>query len=151
MFKNILREKAFIDRELELYRKERLLAIDREIEDYRSTSNQNVQDIARRCKEELAQYEHEFHSTKERRGIELALLQGKYDALVECVKAREEVVAADNNLLKSKDEEIARLNAIVASLIENLPKTVIQSKKIITRLTVIIRNCDNIGFNKERL
>lgn len=122
----LFKKKKLIDRELEVYKAERLVAINKQIEDYRSQRQTEVSELGKQCHEQIAQYEHEFHSTKEARGIELAKLQAKIEALNEVVQARNEVIQADNNLLKSKDAEIERLNNIVELLIKNQPDTIVQ-------------------------
>lgn len=129
MFKNIRKEKELIDREVQLYKKEKFLEVDKAVEDYRSKRHQEIQDLAKRCHEELGQYEHDYHYEKEQKGIELAKLQSKCEALAETVKAREEVIAADNNLLKAKTAEIERLNEIVKLMINKQPSTTIQQMK----------------------
>jgi len=129
MFKNIRKERELINREVELYRKEQFLEIDKEIEKYRADRNHEVQKMGRLCMKQLGEYKHEFHSTKEAKGIELAKLQAKCEAMKETVKAREEVIAADNNYLEAKKAEITRLNKIINLLIENQPETTIQQLK----------------------
>jgi len=122
MFTNIRKQKELIDREVELYKKEKLLAIDKTVDDYRFKRQSEMQDLAKRCHEQLGEYEHDFHSTKEAKGIELAKLEAKNEALAEVVKVRAEVIKADQNLLNSKDTEIKRLNEIVTLLIKEQPK-----------------------------
>ena len=122
MFTNIRKQKDLVDRDVKLYKEEKFLEIDKLIEDYRFDRQSEIQDIAKRCLEELAQYEHTYHYTKEQKGIELAKLEAKIEALTEVVKAREEVINADNNLLQSKNDEIKRLNEIVTLLIKEQPK-----------------------------
>lgn len=121
MFKSIQQRKELIDKELELYRNNKLLDIDIEVENYRSKTQKMVHDLAVKCKNQLADYEHEFHHAKEVKGIELARLDSKIEALRETVKAREEVIAADNNLLKAKMTEIDRLNEIIKLMISKMP------------------------------
>lgn len=131
MFRNIIKQKELIDREIELYKAERILAVDKAVEDYRAIRQKEVQNLAKECLEQLGEYEHTFHNTKEQKGIELAKLQSRIDGLTEVIKAREEVVRADNNLLQSKDAEIKRLDDIVNLLIKEQPKhtTTIQQLK----------------------
>lgn len=129
MFRNLKKEKELINRELELYKNEKILEVDKVIEDYRSKRQVEMVNMAKRCHEELGNYEHDYHYTKEMKGIELAKLESKCEALVEVVKAREEVIAADNNLLNTKTKEIERLNDIIKLLIEKQPTTTIQQIK----------------------
>lgn len=123
------KNEELIDRELEIYKKEKLLAIDIDIEAYRNRRQTEVQDLAKRCHEELGVYEHTYHSAKETKGIEIAKLEAKKEALEEVVKSREEVVKADDNLLKSKDAEIKRLSDIVNLLISKQPSTIVHQGK----------------------
>lgn len=131
MFTNIRKQKELIDREVELYKKEKLLSVDKTIEDYRFKRQSEIQDLAKRCQEELGEYEHTYHYAKEQKGIELAKLEAKAEALSQVVNARGEVIKADQNLLDSKDAEIKRLNEIVTLLIKEQPKhtTTIQQLK----------------------
>lgn len=131
MFTSIKKRKELIDREVELYKKEKFLETDKAIEDYRAGKNRQIEDLAKRCQEDTATYEHVFHSTMEVRGVEIAKLEAKNEALAVVVKAREEVIKADNNLLQSKETEITRLNSIVTALIKEMPKhtTIIQPPK----------------------
>jgi hypothetical protein len=128
MFINIRKRKELIDREIELYKKEQFLLVDKAIEEYRLKSQAEIQrmdkqcqDMATRCAVELGQYEHTFHSTKELKGIEIAKLEAKEEALQLVVKARQEVISADQNLLDSKNAEIKRLNEIITMLIKEQP------------------------------
>lgn len=74
MFTNIKKEKELIDREIELYKKEKLFAVDKVIEDYRFERQSEIQNLAKRCQEELGEYEHTYHYAKEQKGIEIAKL-----------------------------------------------------------------------------
>jgi hypothetical protein len=130
MFNRLFKRLELLDREMELFKKERQLAVDIEIEAYRAKRQKEVEVIAQASLEQLAKYEHEFHQTKETRGIELAKLESKIEALKLSVAAREEVVAADNNLLKAKNNEIERLNTLLTTLINKQPATIqIQNSK----------------------
>lgn len=117
MFKNIIKKKELINREVEIYKKEQFFAIDKAIENYRSERQNEIYELAKQGYEELGKYEHTYHYSKEQKGIELARLQSKNEALAEVVKSREEVIKSDQNLLDSKNSEIKRLNDIVNLLI----------------------------------
>lgn len=131
MFRNIEKEKSLIDREIALYKKEKLLAIDREIENYRASRQAEVDELGKQCSAQIGQYEHKFHYTKETRGVVLAKLEAKIEIYDLAVKAREEVVKADQNLIDSKNAEIKRLNEIITLLISKQPQhtTTIQQLK----------------------
>jgi len=117
MFKNIIKQKELIDREIELYKKEQFLKVDKEIEDYRSSRQFEIQNLAKTCNEDIAKYEHTFHYAKEQKGIELAKLQSKNEALADVIKARQEVISADQNLCDRMDKEVKRLNDIITLLV----------------------------------
>jgi len=122
MFRNTKKEKELIDREIAVYRDERMLAVNTEIDAYLLKRQLEIIDLEKRCSIQLGEYEHDFHKTKEVKGIELAKLEAKVETMVDVVAARQEVIKADNNLLKSKDKEIERLNDIVTLLIKEQPK-----------------------------
>lgn len=117
------------NREVELYKKEKFLEIDKQIEDYRSKRQSEMTDMAKKCHEQLGTYEHDFHQTKETRGIELAKLEAKIEALNEVLKARQETIAADQNLHNIRKLEIDRLNAIILQLINKQPNVTVQQMK----------------------
>ena len=110
-----------IAKELDLYRQEEKLKIDLEILEYKKSSV----NMAKTCHDEMAEYEHEYHSTKEKRGIELEQLRVELVKVEAETKAKSEMLKNDEvafeRIIKEKDAEIQRLSDIVDSLIENLP------------------------------
>ena len=125
MFRNLRKERELIDRELAIYREEARLKIEQEILKYKETLNE----MAKKCHDELAEYEHTYHSEKEERGIEL----GKLKAQINEFKERKELLGEQQNiilesaksyqaLLESKDAEIERLNDRLEQMIENIPE-----------------------------
>jgi hypothetical protein len=102
-------EKELFDRELELYRREKYQKLNEEIENQKLERLKEVAKLEIACHRQLAQYEHEFHSTKEERGIELAKLEAK----VEYLKENNE---AYQTLLANKENEINRLVSVINSL-----------------------------------
>lgn len=83
MFENTKKRKELIDREVKLYKNERYLEVDKSVESYRSQRQREIQELAVQCAKQIGEYEHDFHSTKERLGIELAQLEAKNVALIE--------------------------------------------------------------------
>lgn len=126
---NILKRKQLIDREVELYKKEKFLEIDRLIEDYRSAQQKKSQNMAQQCAEELGDYEHKYHHTKEVKGIELAKLEAKIEALSQVLVAKAETIKADQNLHDARKAEIDRLNKIIHDLINKQPNVTVQQMK----------------------
>ena len=102
-------EKQLFDRELELYRREKYQKLNEEIENQKLKRLKEVAQLEIECHRQLAQYEHEFHSTKEINGIELAKLEAK----VEYLKENNE---AYQTLLANKENEINRLVSVINSL-----------------------------------
>lgn len=122
MFRNLRKEKELVDREVQLYKREKFLEIEKAIEEYRAVKNRESENIAQRCAEDMGKYEHEFHHTKEVRGIEIAKLEAKKETLTE-------VIDANKKLMDAKDAEIKRLSDTVNLLINKQPSTVIQQMK----------------------
>ena len=102
-------EKQLFDRELELYRKEKYQKLNEDIENAKLKRLKEVAEMEIACHNQLAQYEHTFHSTKENLGIELAKLEAKVEYLRENNEAYSTIVA-------NKDIEINRLVSVINSL-----------------------------------
>src|SRR5258706_6917842 len=67
----LFKRKELIDREVDLYKREKFFEIDKQLEDYLLKRQSEMVDMAKKCHEQLGVYEHNFHQTKEIRGIEL--------------------------------------------------------------------------------
>ena len=104
-------EKQLFDRELELYRKEKYQKLNEEIENEKLKRLKEVANIEIQCHKQLAEYEHEFHSTKEQRGIELAKLEAKAETLREVLNNN-----SSTAIIEAKDAEINRLVNVINSL-----------------------------------
>ena len=104
-------EKQLFDRELELYRKEKYQKLNEEIENEKLKRLKEVANIEIQCHRQLAEYEHEFHSTKEQRGIELAKLEAKAETLREAINNN-----SSTAIIAAKDSEINRLVNVINSL-----------------------------------
>jgi hypothetical protein len=102
-------EKRIIDREIELYRREKHNQVDNEIETHKVKRLKEVVEMEKQCHIQLAEYEHEFHSTKEERGIELAKIEAKIEVL-------NSIEPTFIDIIDNKDKEIERLVAIINSL-----------------------------------
>jgi hypothetical protein len=108
-------EKSIIDREIELYRREKLNQVNNEIETHKVKRLNEVVEMEKQCHIQLAEYEHEFHSTKEERGIELAKIEAKIEAL-------NTIEPTLVDIIENKDKEIERLVNIINSLTGNKTK-----------------------------
>jgi len=126
-FRNIAKEKEFIDREIELYKKEKTLEADKELENNRIRLRYEIVQLETSCARDTAKFEHSFHSTKEKKEAELAGLTARLEATTELISCRREIAMADENLIKEQKAEIIRLNNIIELLIKNQPKTSIQN------------------------
>jgi hypothetical protein len=102
-------EKQLFDRELELYRREKYQKLNEEIENSKLKRLKEVAQLEIECHRQLAQYEHEFHSTKEINGIELAKLEAKVEYLKENNEAYQTIIS-------NKENEINRLVSVINSL-----------------------------------
>ena len=102
-------EKQLFDRELELYRREKYQKLNEEIENQKLKRLKEVAQLEIECHRQLAQYEHEFHSTKEINGIELAKLEAKVEYLKENNEAYQTIIS-------NKENEINRLVSVINSL-----------------------------------
>lgn len=91
------------------YRKRKMLQVDIEVQKYRDSFNKEIQDLAMACAKDKGNYEHDYHSAKEKLGIELA----KLEALKE---THLNDITTYKMLLKEKDEEIKRVNALCLEL-----------------------------------
>lgn len=102
-------EKELFERELALYRKEKYQKLNEDIENAKLKRLKEVAEMEIACHNQLAQYEHTFHSTKENLGIELAKLEAKVEYLRENNEAYSTIVA-------NKDIEINRLVSVINAL-----------------------------------
>jgi hypothetical protein len=102
-------EKNRIDREIELYRREKIQNVNIDIENHKIKRLKEVANLEIECHKQLADYEHEFHSTKEIKGIELAKIEAKIEAL-------NSIEPTLVDIIENKDKEIERLVNIINSL-----------------------------------
>jgi hypothetical protein len=103
------------------YRRNKKAAIDNEMQQYKIKAQDEIALLARQCSEQKGQYEHEFHSTKEKLGIEIAELEAKKEMM------KNDAVIYER-LLKEKDKEIERLNNICFELMRTIKFTVTVEK-----------------------
>ena len=108
-------EKNRIDREIELYRREKMQNVNIDIENHKIKRLKEVANLEIECHRQLADYEHEFHSTKEIKGIELA----KIEAKIEVLNSIEPTLM---DIISNKDKEIERLVNIINALTNHRTK-----------------------------
>jgi len=94
---------------------ERLRLIDIKISEVNTARLAEVAQLAVTCADELGQHEHNFHHTMELRGIEIAKLDAKIEALKEmegndarCYK----------EIIKNKDAEIEYLKKLIDKMVD---------------------------------
>jgi len=113
-FKNVAKEKELIDRELAVYRKEKLAEITLDIAEAQEKGAKQERD-----------YECTWHGNKEEKEIELAKLdaqiEGKKLLLEERIRVYEKQYVA---VVQAKDETIKALKDTLSDLIKKLPTTV---------------------------
>lgn len=112
-------ERNRIDREVELYRREKMQMVNAEIENEKIKRLKEIANLEIQCHQEMAEYEHEYHSTKEERGIELAKIEAKLEAM-------NSIEPTLVDIIENKDKEIERLVMIINSLTGN---TISKNKK----------------------
>lgn len=102
-------ERNRIDREIELYRREKMQNVNIDIENHKIKRLKEIANLEVECHKQMAEYEHEFHSTKEERGIELAKIEAKIEAM-------NNIEPTSVYIIENKDKEIERLVTIINSL-----------------------------------
>lgn len=114
MFKNIKKRKELIERELELYRKEKLVSITLEI----------AQAHEKGAKEEQ-EYECTWHQNREVLNTKIAKLEAKKESyLSHLEKKLENYIAEYNAVNKAKDKTIQTLEDALRKAIEKIPTQV---------------------------
>lgn len=105
----ITAQKEQVEAQISLHRKRRMLEVDSEIQNYKLKRMEEVVEVEKTCHRQLAEYEHNFHSTKEIKGIELAKLEAKIEIF-------EQIGDFKDKIIENKDAEINRLAQIIESL-----------------------------------
>ena len=125
MFRNLKKEKELIDQEVELYREEQKLEIDKEIVGYRNS----IIDVAKKAADDMGKMEHEYHSKQEELGIVIAKLEVQKENLEErkvLWEGQEKFILGTEDMYKEmlemKDGEIERLSDLLDSMIEAIPE-----------------------------
>tara|TARA_B110000503_G_scaffold7399_1_gene10011 strand:- start:1643 stop:2014 length:372 start_codon:yes stop_codon:yes gene_type:complete len=113
--KNLKLEKTLIDREIDLYRREKMQMVNSDIENEKIKRLKEVANLEIQCHKQIADYEHEFHSTKEIKGIELAKIEAKLEVL-------NSIEPTMVDIISNKDKEIERLVNIINALTNNRTK-----------------------------
>lgn len=113
--KNLEVEKTLIDREIDLYRREKMQMVNSDIENEKIKRLKEVANLEIQCHKQIADYEHEFHSTKEIKGIELAKIEAKLEVL-------NSIEPTMVDIISNKDKEIERLVNIINALTNNRTK-----------------------------
>lgn len=113
--KNLKLEKTLIDREIDLYRREKMQMVNSDIENEKIKRLKEVANLEIQCHTQIADYEHEFHSTKEIKGIELAKIEAKLEVL-------NSIEPTMVDIISNKDKEIERLVNIINALTNNRTK-----------------------------
>ena len=98
MFRNLIKERELIDRELAVYFQEEKNKIDKKINE-----------LANQCVVDIRKYERTYHAKMEELGIEIAKLEALKEVMVNDVNTYKTFV-------KEKNLEIERMNKIVLAL-----------------------------------
>lgn len=117
MFNSINKRKELIDRELEVYKKERLIEIEKSVTElYRLGAEQNHE------------FEHEFHSKRQKLNTELAVLEAKKSTYVSNLEMKiENYVAEYKAVNNAKDKTIEILEKALKELTAKIPTSINQT------------------------
>ncbi len=107
------REKSLIDAEVAAYKRDQLIDAKYEIQNAWKDVIRNKES----CAEQLGEQEHDFHSEKEKRGIELAQIKAEVANLTD---AKNYYTKFYSEQVKIKDEEIKRQKDIIDNLIKKI-------------------------------
>lgn len=118
--KNFETETKRIDRELDLYYRTQKIEVDKRLLNAEHAMKKKILDLKIEGTEQLGEYEHEYHQTMQDKGIAIALLEAKHTALELAVKAREEVIKADQHTIDTLKEHIKTLTSLNEKLIAKI-------------------------------
>jgi hypothetical protein len=110
MFKSIVERKRLIDKEVELYKREKMLDAEKELVD-----------IAMQCARDTGSYEHEYHSKIQELQVDIAKLEaqkGTYQSLLE--ERISNYVAEYKAVNAAKDRVIATLESTIELMAKNV-------------------------------
>ena len=69
-----IKEKNLIEKELDLYKKEKMYEIDLMVLNYKRVKEKEMLDLSLECNRQIGENEHKYHSTMEKLGIDIAKL-----------------------------------------------------------------------------
>jgi uncharacterized coiled-coil protein SlyX len=130
-------------KDVELYKREKMIEVDRMVADYRSSKLKEVETLALECAKQKGEYEHTFHSEKEKKGVELV----KLDAQIESKKAiitNAEQTAKDNIELSKK---LATSEGAVAGLKETVTELKKQLERGDDNFKVVVAKLSKMEIN----
>ena len=141
-------EKQLFDRELELYRREKYQKLNEEIENQKLERLKEVAKLEIACHRQLAQYEHEFHSTKEEiENSKIKRLKQVAEIEIACHNQLAQYEHTFHSTKETLGIELAKLEAKVEYLKENNEayQTIIANKENeINRLVSVINSLTKI-------
>jgi hypothetical protein len=111
MFNNIKKERELLDRELAVYKKEKLAEITLDIAEAQELGAKQERD-----------YECTWHSRKEALGIEIAKLEATKESYVSHLEKKlENYISEYNVVCRAKDKTIEVLENTIKELIQKMP------------------------------
>jgi hypothetical protein len=122
MFKKRNKEtenKKIVDKELELYRQEKILDINAGITETIVNKKREVQELALQCANQVKEYEHEFHSKREGLRVELAKLDSEIELKKELQEKENKALNREIDLLR---EALLGKNEIIKELLKKVPE-----------------------------
>lgn len=79
--KKELTEQELVDKELKLYKNQKILEIDVMVQDYKKKRTDEMLQLSLLCNQQTGEHEHVFHNRKEVLGIEIAKLEARLEYL----------------------------------------------------------------------
>ena len=146
MSKEEYKEQEFrlIDKELELYRQRKELELDEEIAQRRQTEMKTVEELAFQCVEDTRTYEHDFHSAKEKLGVELVKLESEVKDKESRLKNLRTIDDLSEQVHKYKAQAEAK-DLVIDSMKETIKLLDDSQKVVIGKLSTI--DIKSLGLN----
>lgn len=146
------KRKGLIDKEIELYEREKKIDVDRTVSEYRRNKFIEVEQSTVACSTELAENEHNYHHGLEVKGIVLAKLDAeiatKTEALADLKNTKDENAQLRKECAVAKGE-VKGFEVANASLKENIALLDGIIKVVAAKLPQVELDKLNLNFNAD--
>lgn len=128
MFRNLKKERNLIDRELELYRKEKLFNIETEGSRLLIQIEKEMAQTQTKGQKQAHDYECTWHDNREKLNTELARLEEKKKALEPLLEERNKNYVQEHTAVCGRyEDQIKNLKDIIEKLVAKIPTEFTQS------------------------